>query len=122
MIFLPILLFFCFLQICSTILFFIRTQEANKKTEANELSMDSVGGVFVVLIGEEEFLTQICYLLTISMEIGNIKAIFVFANRGSLIRGYGVCLPDELMIFEILIISTVFLIRRNGVCLLDECS
>ena len=29
-------------------------QESNKKTEANELSMDSVGGVFVVLIGETE--------------------------------------------------------------------
>ena len=29
-------------------------QESNKKTEANELSMDSVGGVFVVLIGEKE--------------------------------------------------------------------
>ena len=27
-------------------------QETNKKTEANELSMDSVGGVFVVLIGD----------------------------------------------------------------------
>ena len=70
--------------------------------------MDSVGGVFVVLIGEEEFLTQICYLLTISMEIGNIKAIFVFANRGSLIRRYRVCLPDELMIFKMLIISLNF--------------
>ena len=29
-------------------------QESNKKTEANELSMDSVGGVFVVLIGEKD--------------------------------------------------------------------
>ena len=28
-------------------------QETNKKTEANELSMDSVGGVFVVLIGDK---------------------------------------------------------------------
>ena len=29
-------------------------QESNKKTEANELSLDSVGGVFVVLIGEKD--------------------------------------------------------------------
>ena len=40
-------------QIC-LLLIVACPQESNKKTEANELSMDSVGGVFVVLIGETE--------------------------------------------------------------------
>ena len=31
-------------------IYFYKSQEENKKTAANELSLDSVGGIFVVLI------------------------------------------------------------------------
>ena len=44
-------------------LLILMLQETNKKTEANELSMDSVGGVFVVLIGDVSIIRVINVLV-----------------------------------------------------------
>ena len=51
-VFLKLVLFFNNWVIWWRPLLILMLQETNKKTEANELSMDSVGGVFVVLIGD----------------------------------------------------------------------